>query len=320
MLLRPIVLSIALLALLALLGGAPAHAAVAPVQRQYDVTFADRGDGVVLSYHVLRSGTSRRPRPVVVLLHGGGWWRGGRSDLIDARPVAQSLARAGFIVVVPDYRLACAPAGQERRMLGYSFPGHSHLCGATIEQQVADVHDAIRHVRANAGGLGADPRRVGIFGVSAGGHLALLAATRADGTSTVRSVVNFSGPPSTGFVRLQPVRPSWGVSNIRASFTNAVGCLPSSCAEQWRVADPQALLGPATPRFATLSLAGEHESQVPVSAYRVYAVRAARYRRRHELFVVPGTCHGAGCLFRRPMGRPESSIRLVARFLQGTLR
>lgn len=45
---------------------------------------------------------------------------------------------------------------------------------------LADAQRAIRHVRANAGQLNVSPRRIGIMGFSAGGHLASTAATHFD--------------------------------------------------------------------------------------------------------------------------------------------
>jgi acetyl esterase/lipase len=48
----------------------------------------------------------------------------------------------------------------------------------TIPELVADVHRAVRFVRANAATYGVRPNRIGILGSSSGGHLALSIATQ----------------------------------------------------------------------------------------------------------------------------------------------
>lgn len=105
-----------------------------------------------------------RPRaaglhPAVLVVHGGSWTRGDRGRM--AR-VSERLARAGYVAVSIDYRLAPA----------HHFPAQIHDC-----------KEAVRWIRRNAPGLSADPDRVAGFGYSAGAHLvALLATTRpADG-------------------------------------------------------------------------------------------------------------------------------------------
>ncbi len=50
----------------------------------------------------------------------------------------------------------------------------------TIPEAVDDVRQAVRHVRHHAARLGVDPGRIGVFGMSAGGHLSLMLATTAD--------------------------------------------------------------------------------------------------------------------------------------------
>ena len=99
-----------------------------------------------------------RPRPAVVLIHGGGMWTGSRADM--AGPAGQ-LAEAGYVALAIDYRLVDAAAGRHR------WPA-----------QLDDVQLAVRWVRANAARLGVDPDRLAAYGWSAGGQLAALLGTR----------------------------------------------------------------------------------------------------------------------------------------------
>ncbi|MEP7209643.1 MAG: alpha/beta hydrolase [Alphaproteobacteria bacterium] len=49
-----------------------------------------------------------------------------------------------------------------------------------VPDAVADVRLGLRHIKLHAKEYGADPKRIGVWGASAGGHLALVAATMAD--------------------------------------------------------------------------------------------------------------------------------------------
>jgi acetyl esterase/lipase len=106
----------------------------------------------------IRQHDARSPAPVLVHIHGGGWWRGrpGRQ----ARPLIHRMARAGWVVLAPTYRLS--PEA--------TFPDH-----------LEDIRTLLRWARENASGLGVDPGFIAIAGGSAGGQLAALAAM-ADGS------------------------------------------------------------------------------------------------------------------------------------------
>lgn len=88
-------------------------------------------------------------RPAVVFVHGGGWASGGRADL---SPAVKSQLRRGWVVLSIDYRLS--------DRVDWPLP-------------VQDVDRAVRYVRANAGLIGIDPRRIVVAGHSAGAQLVL---------------------------------------------------------------------------------------------------------------------------------------------------
>ena len=97
------------------------------------------------------------PAPVIVHVHGGGWRRGSRREPLRAlgEDFYDTLAAQGFAVAAVDYRLSAEAL----------FP-------APLE----DVGRAVGWVRDNAARYGLDASRVFLWGDSAGGHLALLAA------------------------------------------------------------------------------------------------------------------------------------------------
>jgi acetyl esterase/lipase len=94
------------------------------------------------------------PFPALIAAHGGGWQAGARTAFQFWGPY---LAARGYALFAISYRLA--KKGQKM------FP-----------QAVTDVLAAVQFVRGSAGEIKVDPERIGLFGASAGAHLAALAA------------------------------------------------------------------------------------------------------------------------------------------------
>ena len=123
---------------------------------------------------------SAKPAPVVVHLHGGGWAApGGQSHSF--APFTALLA-AGISVVSVQYRTSAeAPA----------------------PAALQDVHCALSWVKANAAKYNFDVNRVILYGVSAGGELALMTAYAPDSFDPpgctdqpkVAAVLDYYGPP-----------------------------------------------------------------------------------------------------------------------------
>lgn len=119
--------------------------------------------------------------PVVVLVHGGGWRYGFRSEFA---PMAVRLAQRGYAAVTVSYRLS----GEAQ------YPAAIH-----------DVRAAVRWVRTNAGQYHLDPQRIALAGGSAGGQIASLAgvtghlaqfdpgAAASPVSSAVQAIVNIDG-------------------------------------------------------------------------------------------------------------------------------
>lgn len=77
---------------------------------------------------------------------------------------------------------------------GFTVFDVRHDCGsgAKLPDIVGDVHRAVRFIRNNAGRLGVDADRIGLWGASAGGYLALEAALAGDdGAAPVRAVAAY---------------------------------------------------------------------------------------------------------------------------------
>jgi acetyl esterase/lipase len=120
---------------------------------------------------------SPSPPPLVVWIHGGAWLFGDRRQLPETlRPnqLFEALNGAGLAVATLDYRLAReAP-----------FPAQLH-----------DVKAAIRYLRAYGETLRLGTGRIGVWGESAGGHLAALVALTAQ-RPDLEGIVGLLGPSS----------------------------------------------------------------------------------------------------------------------------
>ena len=290
--------------------------APAAATQDYDRRYRTR-DGVTIGYDV-RWPNGLPARPAVVLLHGGGWWSGDKQDAL-VTAVSITLQRAGFVVVSGNYRLTCGSEDAPRSFMDNDFTSTSPLCGATIPVQVSDVVDLLGHVREHATELRIDQRRIALMGMSAGGHLALLAATEPGGG--VRAVVNWSGPPDVEFIRRQPTRAKDKASRtIRPSFTNAVGCDLAICPERWTRASPLAAIIRTRFRAPILSVAGEHESQVPFEELVKFHRRLDALRVRNALFAGAGQCHGAGCATMLLTSGTTTALDSTIAFLQRATR
>lgn len=138
---------------------------------------------------------------VAAVITGGGWWylnptvqrtdgivygqRGSRDLTLDIlRPAGPN--GVGILLLVsggwrskPAGRFPLWTAGPLLRR-GYTVFAVCHVSQpqSTIGEIATDMHRAVRFVRYHARGFGVDPQRLGVTGGSAGGHLALLLATR----------------------------------------------------------------------------------------------------------------------------------------------
>ena len=213
-----------------------------------------------------------RPHPAVLWIHGGGWSRG------DARTsgayanwpaVLASLAARGFVVASLDYRLS----GEAR------FPA-----------QVQDVKAAIRHLRVHADSLGVDASRIYLWGGSAGGHLASLAAVTC-------GVAEYAPQPSTGrlerreIAALENDKPPpaddcvqgaalwYGVFDLEntpaVNVAGLLGCDPALCRDAARRASPLHRVGAAPPPMLLIHGLGDETVDASQSEAMAAALRAA---------------------------------------------
>jgi acetyl esterase/lipase len=117
-----------------------------------DVGYLRHGDTALLARLFKPRGAG--PFPAVVELHGGAWCLG---DRLQDTKINEQLARSGILVAALDFRVP--PAA--------SYPG-----------SLADINFGIRWLKSQAARLGTRPAMVCSFGISSGGHQAMLLGMR----------------------------------------------------------------------------------------------------------------------------------------------
>ncbi|WP_229427200.1 alpha/beta hydrolase [Massilia atriviolacea] len=199
------------------------------------IGFVDRGQRRLQLdlYLPAQAARDKGPLAAVVLVHGGGWRSGQRSNMA---PLAARLAARGIAAAVIDYRLA----GEAR------YPAAIH-----------DVKAALRWMRANSAAHGIDPQRIAVAGGSAGGQIASLAGVTngmgrfdPDGagsavSSAAQAVINIDGLSdfTSAQARAHEDDPAKKPSAAGYWFGGSYAELPGL----WRDASPTFYVGRHTP-------------------------------------------------------------------------
>ena len=133
--------------------------------------------GKALQLDIYKAKGAEANLPLLIFLHGGGWRKGNRADMV---PLLIDFARRGYITATVSYTLGPYP------------------------QCVEDVSDAVTWFYSHGNEYGYDEDRIALVGASAGAHLAMMAGygwrdktTNADSTgntSRIKAVVNIFGP------------------------------------------------------------------------------------------------------------------------------
>lgn len=262
-----------------------------------DVEYGKVGN-TSLRLNIIRSAsaTTTGPLPAVVYIHGGAWRAGSKEQ---SGPVTYDLAKAGYFCVSINYRLSWeAP-----------FPA-----------QIEDCKCAIRWLRAHASQYNIDPQRIGVYGGSAGGHLAALLGTSWNApelegnggwkgySSRVQAVVDMFGPTDL-FVgeQMQKLRnagsPGEGAMGPRTTVEMLLGGPIREKAELARRASPVRYISKNDPPF--LILHGDQDRVVPLQQSQWLYQQLRRAGVEAKLYVV----NGAGHAFHN-----ETANRLIIEF------
>ena len=199
--------------------GSPAAPSTAPMRTVLGVSYGPRSEQLLDLYLPTQA---RRPLPVIVYFHAGGWVAGARTDIPDL--VSTLAADTGSALVSVDYRLTTRDPD-----------GHSTNAFPTA---LEDADRAVRWVRAHAAEWDLDPSMVIAAGASAGGQLAALLGVApgahvdpdlepdlASTSPVVQGVLDYVGP--TDFATF-PLAGGWAAP-LTAFYLDCPGTTGTNC-------------------------------------------------------------------------------------------
>ena len=231
--------------------------------------------------------------PLIVWVHGGGWEGGDKGGC-----PAVGMARRGYVAASINYRFSRE---------------------AVFPAQIEDCKGAIRWLRAHAKEYHIDPKRVGVWGASAGGHLvALLGTSRGakeiegttggnlDQSSAVQAVCDWFGPTDMSRFFAQAggenvFKPAPQNSPIDRLFGGPVEEHKDLVAK----ANPITFVSKDSPPF--LIMHGDHDRLVPVAQSQLLADALKSAGVECRLEILAGAGHGDG------FNKPEV-LKTVAEF------
>jgi len=209
-------------------------------------------------------------RPAIVLIHGGGWANGDKRlpwfcDLM------MDLAASGYVVLSINYRLTG---------------------DGPVEFAVQDVKTAVRWLRAHSKEYGVDAARIGVFGNSAGAHLAAMLALAGkeagfdgdgpnpDESSAVQAAVVVSG--ASELASSQYVRPG--------QWKRVFGEPESKVPERARRLSPATYASSSAPPI--LLIHGSEDPTIdPDQSRKLHAALAAAGAKQFSLMMFSGAKH-----------------------------
>lgn len=223
------------------------------------------------------------PKPALLWIPGGGW-RGVDKNLMLGE--MSEFANAGYVVASMYYRSSSEGA----------FPA-----------QLEDVKTAVRFLRAHAKQYEIDPERIGVFGRSAGGHLAAFAAMNTDDhitqewseySSEVQACCDLFGPVNVVALMEEEEKkfsnPNFRWHRIEDTHGGAlIGGDPATIKERAKAANADAFVSPAMCPIQILH--GDNDPLVPkeLSSDLLYKnIVDAGLEERAEYYVLKHAGHG----------------------------
>jgi acetyl esterase len=209
--------------------------------------------GVDLAVHVFGPPTrDLKPRPTIVLLHGGGWNVGSPEWTYSQ---ARRYAAKGLTAIAIQYRL-------------------SDFQAITPLDAMADTRDAMRWIRTHARELRVDPRKIAIYGWSAGGHLGVSATLFDDAPKG-----SVSGAPDA-LVLMSPAVSVTSSGYLRSLLLGRAENTTISPADHVRAGMPPMII-----------FSGDQDVVTPNGAAGRFCTAVKTAGNRCELHVYPGVGH-----------------------------
>ncbi len=221
-------------------------------------------------YRPVGASTTGETSPALVIIHGGGFSGGSRTEA-NLATIARAMASRGFVVVSIDYRLQGERPQPSSRVASILQAATAGVPASDLQQRVAvvaaidDALTATDWLRANASQYNIDPTRIGLLGGSAGAITAVHLGYILDDYGVEAAPFGF-------------VIDLWGGSTIPIND-------PVAAANHLESSEP--------PLFV---VHGTSDPIVPVALSELLTARAAEQGVPHEYYPIAGAGHGFGSI------------------------
>lgn len=235
-----------------------------------------------LKLHLLiPEGNKNKRKPLIVFIKGSGWGKNKPQDSLMFIPQLAEFAKKGYVVASVEHRT-------------------SHE--AKFPAQLQDVRAAVLFLKENAKKYQINPKLVGVWGTSSGGHLAALLGTschapklegkRSDSTfnSCVQAVVDWYGP--TDFLQMSKGTPSYYAEAPESAESLLIGGPILENKEKVRKANPITYITKESPPF--LLMHGDRDKRVPFNQSELLYEALKKNDVEATLIKVKGGGHGPG--------------------------
>lgn len=220
---------------------------------------------------------SEGPLPLIIWIHGGGWQNGSKDG---CPPLRAGFTERGYAVASINYRLS----------------GH-----AVFPAQIEDCKAAIRWLRAHADEYQLHPQRFGVWGSSAGGHLAALVGTSGDveafdvgphldQSSRVQAVCDYYGP--TDFLAFVSTPGFERHATANSPEARLLGGPVAENRDKAARASPVTYVSRDDPAF--LIVHGDEDPVVPINQSQVLHDALERAGVTSHFHAIKGAGHGRG--------------------------
>lgn len=162
-----------------------------------------------------------------------------------------------------------------------------------IEEAVGDVRRAVRYIRLNATDFGVDADRLGVFGMSAGGHLSLMLATTADaGDPNAKDPVDKTSDAVAAVVAFVAPTDLRIMASSDPNRLPAYDRFPALNMTQEQAAEVSPILAVSPDDAPILLIAGDKDDLVPVEHSRRMKTELDAKKVSSELMEIAGAGHG----------------------------
>ena len=209
--------------------------------------------------------------PLIVFIHGGAWQSGDKSMV----PNPSEFTRRGYVLASINYRLS----GE-----------------APHPAQIEDCKTAINWLRAHAKVFKIDSNHIGVWGISAGGHLAAFLGTTCSATTppwaapgglpcAIQAVCDWCGPTDLTTLANQ-AGAHYVLAQAVQLFTRGT---PESELQAFKAASPITYVRPGLPPF--LIMHGDKDTIVPAQQSQELSKALKVAKVNTDLQIIPGAQH-----------------------------